>query len=216
MNYDDEEILTVGGSELNENNECVASKKFASFSLFNEQWSDGPQLNRARTEPAGCCMSSKLYVFGGIKDQNEKTLETSIEILVINSEQEWWQLLDEPLMEMFGSCACQLTANEMIIVGGAKFDATNKQYACSDVLVFDIEQRKTEKVITSNELTMSANGSIVMASEGKTLTGWVDEFNKKALVVSITKDGENYSIQHIETHSYSASSEDEEEKADQP
>ena len=86
MIYDDEEILTVGGSELNESYEWVASKKFASFSLFYEKWEYGPELNRARVEPAACCMSSKLYVFGGIKDENAKTLETSIEILVINSE----------------------------------------------------------------------------------------------------------------------------------
>ena len=84
------------------------------------------------------------------------------------------------------------------------------------MLVFDIEQRKTKKAITSSGLAMSVNGLMMMTREGKTLCGWVDEFNTKAHVLSITKDGENYSIEHIETQSYSASSEDEEVKAEPP
>ena len=59
-------------------------------------------------------------------------------------------------------------------------------------------------------------GSIMITSEGKAINGWVDEINKKAHVVSISKEGESYAIEHIATQSYSAIPEDEEQKVDQP
>ena len=44
----------------------------------------------------------------------------------------------------------------------------------------------------------------MMPSEGKAKREWVDKVDKKAFDVSISKEGESYFIENIETRDYSA------------
>ena len=101
VNFNDEKILIIGGLDRNLDGKWVAQKTFARFELFDREWSCGPELNRRRENPAGCCIDSNIYVFGGIKDRKLSIPESSIEILDMKCDSEW-QLLEEPLMKSFG------------------------------------------------------------------------------------------------------------------
>lgn len=109
------------------------------YNVNENTWKLLQKMNNARVGGSACCNQKKIYVFGGIKEN--ETICKSVDIYLIN-ENKWesFNIINDFLYEPTIDSTCHfVTEKEIIIVGGARKE-NNDVYFTNNVLFLNVEE----------------------------------------------------------------------------
>ena len=86
MATDNEIVILIGGAD-SQNGLSVADTHI--YSIGQNTWVKGPNLNISRTRASACCLNGYTYVFCGMTDDDCGTRLNSIERLDNDTRQAW-------------------------------------------------------------------------------------------------------------------------------
>ena len=139
------------------------------YNVKKDVWTEAPSFNIARNAHSSCVVGSKVYIFGG--EDVDGSLINTIESYDVEGpakeegEAAWDRINLEAVTPRIYSIVCPLTQSDAVIMGG-DFKAKGGWHLYADVLIFNTETKKAERINAHAGLPVKSLSPGVLLNNG--------------------------------------------------